>query len=70
MHVKEIVENVQQAYGITYSLSGMRKWLHNNDFRYKKPHAVPAKADKLQQEAFLETYNQLKETTQKIDEPI
>ncbi len=23
----------------------MTKWLHANGFRYKKPHAVPAKAD-------------------------
>jgi transposase len=28
----------------------MTKWLHLNEFSYKKPHAVPAKADKEQQE--------------------
>lgn len=39
----------------------MTKWLHANGFSYKKPHAVPAKANKEQQAKFIEYYNELKE---------
>ena len=38
----------------------MTKWLHSNEFCYKKPHAVPAKADKELQKAFIKYYNRLK----------
>ncbi len=38
----------------------MPKWLHTYNFCYKKPHAVPAKADKTQQEKFIKHYNRLK----------
>jgi len=38
----------------------MTKWLHTNDFRYKKAHAVPAKADKVQQNKFVAFYEKLK----------
>ena len=37
----------------------MTKWLHTNDFRYKKAHAVPAKADKVQQNKFVAFYKKL-----------
>src|SRR5690242_3168164 len=52
-YVKEICIYVKHRFHKNYSISGMRKWLHGNDFRYKKPHGVPAKADKVKQEAFL-----------------
>ncbi len=38
----------------------MTKWLQANGFRYKKPHGIPAKADKTKQEAFIEYYKKLK----------
>ena len=38
----------------------MIKWLHANGFSYKKPHAVPAKADKGQQRKFISYYKKLK----------
>jgi len=58
LYVKDICQYVWQIYGVKYSISGMTKWLHA--FWYKKPHAVPAKADKIQQEKFIKHYDWLK----------
>ena len=68
LYVKEICSYVKKAYGISYSISGMTKWLYANGFRYKKPHAVPAKADKQKQQEFVNQYEELKKTAK--DEPI
>src|SRR5262245_19438781 len=45
LYVKDICQYVKNKYKKHYSISGMTKWLKNNGFSYKKPHAVPAKAD-------------------------
>ena len=45
LYVKDICHYVKQEFGKNYSISGMAKWLRNNGFKYKKPHAIPAKAD-------------------------
>jgi len=50
LYVKDVCAYVRQSYGKPYSVSGMTKWLHVQGFRYKKPHAVPAKANRDQQE--------------------
>ena len=60
LYVKGICAYVRQSYGKQYSVSGMTKWLHVQGFRYKKPHAVPAKANRDQQEQFVSYYNRLK----------
>lgn len=60
LYVKDICLYVKQAFNKIYSLSGMTKWLHANNFCYKKPHAVPAKADKEAQKAFITFYKKLK----------
>jgi transposase len=62
LYVKDICQYVKKTYGVCYSISGMRKWLHVNNFCYKKPHGVPAKANKQRQEAFIRHYNRLKKT--------
>ena len=54
---------------MTYRVSGMIKWLQKNNFRYKKPHGVPSKADLQKQEDFIEKYNALKNSI-KSDEII
>jgi len=59
-HVKDIWAYVQNTYGVNYSVSGMRQWLHANGFRYKKPHGVPAKADQSKQQEFIKAYEELK----------
>ncbi len=60
LHVKDICAYVKKTFNKSYSVSGMTKWLHENNFRYKKPHGVPAKADAKAQEAFIENYESLK----------
>ena len=60
LYVKDICEYVKKTFGIKYSISGMTKWLNNNNFCYKKPHGVPAKVDKTKQQAFINYYNKLK----------
>jgi transposase len=60
LHVKDICEYVWKQYHKKYSISGMTKWLYAQGFRYKKPHAVPAKADREKQKKFVTYYNRLK----------
>lgn len=62
LHVKDICVYVKETYKKEYSISGMTKWLHDQDFHYKKSHGVPAKADTEKQVAFIEKYNELKST--------
>lgn len=69
LYVKDICQYVWQTYRIKYSVSGMTKWLHANDFCYKKAHGVPAKADKEKQKKFIQYYNRLKKKAGK-KEPI
>jgi transposase len=60
---------VKEKYGITYSFQGMYSWLKHNDFSYKQPRPVPAKADAEQQAGFIEFYTALGKNTPE-DEPI
>jgi len=69
LYVKEICAYVTKMFGIKYTVSGMTKWLHHNNFSYKKPHGVPAKADIEKQARFITKYNELKSSA-KSDEVI
>jgi Transposase and inactivated derivatives len=69
LYAKEICVYVLKTFGVTYTVSGMIKWLQKNNFRYKKPHGVPAKADLQKQEDFIAKYNELKSSI-KSDEII
>jgi transposase len=69
LHVKDICTYIKEVYKKKYSVSGMTKWLKENGFCYKKSHGVPAKADTEKQAAFIEKYNELKDTL-KPDEVI
>jgi len=69
LYVKDICAYVRHTFNAHYSISGMTKWLHTNDFCYKKPHAVPAKADKKEQKKFIAFYKKLKANAGK-EEPI
>lgn len=69
LYVKDICSYVKKTFKKKYSVSGMTKWLHSNGFCYKKPHAVPAKANKEQQKKFIKYYSKLKEKAAK-KEPI
>lgn len=67
--MKDICAYVKHTFNTRYSISGMTKWLHANDFCYKKPHAMPAKADKEEQKKFIAFYKKLKAKAGK-EEPI
>lgn len=60
LYAKDICHYVKNKYHIKYSISGMTTWLKAQGFSYKKPHAVPAKADKYLQEKFIQDYERLK----------
>lgn len=60
LYVKNICVFVKASFNKSYTTSGMTKWLHANGFRYKKPHSVPAKANKEAQKAFIKLYEKLK----------
>jgi transposase len=60
LYVKDICQYVQLKYGKKFSVSGMTTWLHDHEFCYKKPHAVPAKANKELQKKFIAYYKRLK----------
>lgn len=60
LYVKDICAHVWKQYHKKYSISGMTKWLCVQRFCYKKPHAVPAKADRERQKEFINYYNRLK----------
>lgn len=68
LYVKNICKYVKKTFNVSYSISGMTKWLHANNFSYKKPHAVPAKADTTNQQLFIKKYLKLKKKAGK--EPI
>lgn len=57
---KEVVEFVKSTYQVNYSVIGMTKLLHRLGFVYKKPKLVPAKADAVKQQQFLDEYFKLK----------
>jgi|SaaInlLV_10m_DNA_2_1039722.scaffolds.fasta_scaffold31642_1 transposase len=63
LYVKDISTYVRKVFNVKYTNSGMTKWLRAKGFRYKKPHGVPAKADKEKQKDFLAQYKKLKETS-------
>lgn len=65
---KAIIELVDEWWGIRYTVPGLNKWLHRNDFSYKKPTGVPHKFSAEAQQAFVEACNQLKSDVG--DEPI
>ena len=69
MKVSEICVYVFTTYGATYTVPGMRSWLHAHKFSYKKPKNTPAKADPTKQEAFIKAYEELLNSSPE-DEPI
>lgn len=67
--VKDICAYILKTYNVSYTVSGMTKWLHHHQFSYKQPKGTPAKADPVLQEEFCKKYEQLLKTTPE-DEPI
>ncbi|WP_431223377.1 IS630 family transposase [Serratia sp. L9] len=65
---QSIIELIDEWWDIRYTVPGLNKWLHRNDFSYKKPIGVPHKYCAEAQRAFVETYEKLKHEAG--DEPI
>lgn len=60
-HNHQIVLYIKEHFGVTYTVAGLHKWLHRNEFSYKKPKGMPHKADAELQQQFVQEYNQLKQ---------
>lgn len=60
LYAKEICAYVLETFAVTYTVSGMIKWLRQQGFRYKKPRGMPAKAEAQKQADFILKYNELK----------
>jgi transposase len=69
LHTHQIVAYIQKTWKLTYSVSGLNKWLHQNGFSYKQPKGVPHKFDEQQQAVFIEEYEKLRDSVSG-DEPI
>lgn len=65
---KEVADYVKRKYHIKYSVIGITKLLHRLGFVYKKPKLVPAKADRIKQQQFLDEYFKLKEQLEDGDQ--
>ncbi|MBA2650764.1 MAG: IS630 family transposase [Tatlockia sp.] len=65
----QIVMYIKEQFGVSYTVSGLHKWLHRNGFSYKKAKGVPHKADPELQKQFIAKYNELKQAVGE-EEPI
>lgn len=68
-HNHQIVLYIKERFGVTYTVSGLHKWLHRNGFSYKKPKGHPHKANPELQNQFIAEYEKLKDEVG-TDEPI
>lgn len=61
LYAKDIIAYIKSIWDVTYTVSGLTNWLHRHDFSYKKPALVPGKANKEQQQKWLEEYQKLRQ---------
>lgn len=55
-HTHQICTYIQTTFDVTYSVSGLNKWLHHNGFSYKQPKGVPHKFCANKQDDFIDEY--------------
>lgn len=65
---KEVVDYIKRQYEVIFSVIGVTKLLHRLGFTYKKPKIIPGKADRIKQEQFLATYQNIKENLKASDQ--
>lgn len=65
----EIVAYIKETFSVSYTIPGLNKWLHQHDFSYKQPKAVPHKFDEDKQAQFIDDYTALKASLSE-DEPL
>jgi transposase len=58
MKVSDICAHVSSSYGVEFTVSGMTKWLHRQEFSYKMPKKIPKKVDLEEQEKFIAEYRE------------
>jgi transposase len=68
LYVKNICAYVSKNYGKKYTIAGMTKWLRRHGFTHKKPQPIPAKANAVEQQKFVEYYDKIKKKAD--NEPI
>lgn len=54
---RQIITYVEVEFGVGYIIAGINRWLHHNDFSYKKPKGVPHKQKSDERQAFIKYYN-------------
>jgi transposase len=64
---KEVMNYIRKTFVQEYTVSGIQKLLKRLGYSYKKPAVIPAKADRTQQVAFVESYQALQEKLQEND---
>jgi len=70
LRAQDVVAYVKKTFGVVYTVAGMTDLLKRLGFVYKKPTLTPGKhPDVAIQQAFIESYQKLKETKGK-DDPI
>lgn len=60
LYVKDILLYVKSRWQVDYTVAGMTAWLKRHGFSYKKPSLVPGKANREEQENWIEEYTDLK----------
>ena len=59
-HTRQICTYVEAEFGVSYTVSGINKWLHHHWLLHgKKPKGVPHKLKPEEQQAFIEYYNEV-----------
>ncbi len=69
LHQHEIAAYIKETFSVSYTVSGLNKWLHQHHFSYKQPKAVPHKFDEVKQAEFIDYYTALKARLDE-DEPL
>lgn len=60
LYVKDIANYVKLRWKLNFTISGMTTWLERHGFSYKKPAIVPGKADRDEQQKWIDNYHELK----------
>ena len=69
MTTASVCEYTEKAFGVRYCIAGMTYLLKRIGFSYKKPTAIPGKADAAAQRRFVKAYHRLKQQ-KRLEEPI
>src|SRR5271156_4513102 len=68
LYARHICNYVRAKYGVDYTVASITFWLKTQGFIYKEPIKVPGKLDPERQEAFIHTYEALKESLEEEEE--